>query len=168
MSALDQTAGELTMTLIDQTRVWARLTDLAEAQLEALQRQDVHSVHAILQEIEVTMLERSRSEVRRGVLVAQVASVLGIAVDEVTRDVICTHCSPEIAGALIAASDTLRGLVTTLDGAVARNTAMLEQELAIIEVLVRGATTDVAAPVTYGKYGQQSQAPRLRLLDAQV
>lgn len=168
MSAVSSIAQELSLNLDEQARVWRRLLDLSQAQLAALQGQDVHAVHAILQEIEVTMLERSRTEVRRSVLLQQAAAALGVDVDEVTREALAEHCDPVLEQALARAAEELHVLVADLDDVVARNRAMLEQELAIIEVLVQGVTVDHTARTTYGKSGSQQDAPRLRLLDAQV
>lgn len=168
MSDLRTIAHELCLNLDEQSRVWRRLLDLSQAQLAALQQQDVHSVHAILQELEIAMLDRSRTEVRRSMLMTQAAGLLGTAPEEVTRDVILEHCDAPLGEALVRAADELRMLVVELDSVVERNTTMLEQELAIIDVIVRGATTDTTATKTYGKHGTQQEAPRLRLLDAQV
>lgn len=168
MTRIRAIAHELCTNLEDQVRVWRRLLDLSQAQLTALQSQDVHSVHAILQEIEMTMLDRSRTELRRSMLVEQAATELGVPSSEVTRDLVMQRCDAPIATALETASSELRELVTGLDDVVARNTALLEQELAIIEIMVRGATEDRSVRTTYGKSGNQSDAPRLRLLDAQV
>jgi hypothetical protein len=168
VTAIRSIAHELCLNVEEQTRVWRRLLDLSLAQLQALQQQDVHSVHAILQELEIAMLERSRTEVRRGVLLSQAATTLELPLDAVTRDVIAQHCDAPLGEALARAAEELRVLVVELDAVVARNAAMLEQELQIIEVLVRGATLDTSARTTYGKHGTQQEAPRLRLLDAQV
>lgn len=168
MTALQSIAHELCLNVEEQARVWRRLLDLSQAQLSALKSQDVHAVHAILQEVEIAMLDRSRTEVRRGVLLAQAAAHLEIPIDAVTRDIIVAHCDAPLGAALSRSAEELRALVVELDAVVARNTAMLEQELAIIEVLVRGATIDSSAQKTYGKHGMQQEAPRLRLLDAQV
>ena len=168
MSRIRSIAHELCMNLEEQVRVWRRLLDLSQAQLAALQAQDVHSVHAILQEVEITMLERSRTEIRRGMLLEQASIELGIPATEVTRAVLEQHSDAPIAAALGRAADELRVLVGELDLVVARNRATLEQELEIIEVLVRGATEDRSVKQTYGKTGNQTDRPRLRLLDAQV
>ncbi|MCB0877783.1 MAG: flagellar export chaperone FlgN [Thermoleophilia bacterium] len=159
---------EVVANVREQVRIWSRLLELSSAQREALEVQDVHRVHAVLQEIEVTMLDRGRTEVRRGMLLQQAASILGLELAAVTRDVLVGCVGAELGQELEAAAEELRALVVELDAVVARNTALLEQELAIIEVLVQGATTDVAARTTYGKQGVQQEAPRLRLLDAQA
>ena len=88
--------------------------------------------------------------------------------DAITRDVLVASCPRELGAELAAAAEELRVLVVELDAVVGGNAALLEQELAIIEVLVEGATTDVAARPTYGKHGITNDAPRLRLLDAQA
>lgn len=168
MSSIQAIAAELALNVDEQARVWRRLLELSVAQQQALQVQDVHTVHAVLQELEVAMLERSRTEVRRGVLLNQAAAVLGMPVDEVTRDVIAVHCEPATAERLRVAAGELRSLIVELDAIVHRNSALLEQELSIIEVMVQGATVDTTQRATYGKHGTQTEAPRLRLLDAQV
>jgi len=168
MTRIRTIAHELGTNLDEQTRVWRRLLDLSQAQLVALQAQDVHGVHAVLQELEMAMLDRSRTEVRRSMLIEQAAAELGIPADDVTRDRIAEACDAPIGEALARAAEELRVLVVELDAVVGRNTAMLEQELAIIEVLVKGVTTDTTAKKTYTKHGAQGETPRLRLLDAQV
>lgn len=168
MSSIQAVAHELVLNVQEQARGWRRLLDLSLAQLEALRTQDVHAVHALLQEIEVAMLDRSRTEVRRGMLLAQAGGLLGMPAEDVTRDVIVGCCEPALGEQLVIAAEELRVLVVELDAVVARNAAMLEQELSIIEVLVRGATVDTSQRATYGKLGTQQEAPRLRLLDAQV
>jgi hypothetical protein len=168
MTDIREVAHELSLNLQTQVRVWTRLLELSQAQRIALEAQDVHAVHAILQELEVLMLDRSRTEVRRGMLITQAASCLGIEPDAVTRDLIAACCERELAEELERAAEELRVLVVELDSVVARNSALLQQELDIIELLVQGATTDVSTPATYGKQGVQQEAPRLRLLDAQA
>lgn len=168
MTAIQDVARELVVNVQDQARVWQRLLELSQAQRQALEAQDVHAVHAVLQDVEVVMLERSRAEVRRGMLLAQAAAVLGVPAEELTRDMVVACCEPQLAQSLVTAAEELRALVVELDSVVARNKVLLEQELQIIEVLVQGATVDTSTRATYGKHGTQQEAPRLRLLDAQV
>jgi NAD(P)-dependent dehydrogenase (short-subunit alcohol dehydrogenase family) len=168
MTDIRDVARELVRNVQDQTRVWHRLLELSVAQRTALETQDVHGVHALLQEIEMVMLDRSRTEVRRSMLVTQAAALLGVEPDSVTRDLLAGCCDAELAQQLHQASEQLRALVGQLDAVVARNAALLQQELEIIDVLVQGATTDTTARATYGKQGMQHEAPRLRLLDAQA
>ncbi len=166
--AIVQVVEEIAGNVQEQVRVWQRLLQLSQVQREALERQDAPMVHTALQEIEVAMLDRSRAEVRRGMLLAQAAAHLGMDVEDVTRDVLVGCCPRELGERLEQGAEELRSLIVELDAVVGRNAAMLEQELAIIEVLVQGATTDVAVRPTYGKHGTTHEAPRLRLLDAQA
>lgn len=168
MSGIIDIAQELVLNLKDQVRIWSRLLELSNAQRAALEVQDAHAVHAILQELEVVMLERSRSEVRRGLLISQIANQLSIEPNAVTRDLLKGCLDWQLGTDLEQAAEELRALVVELDAVVERNRALLEQELSIIEVLVQGATVDTSVRATYGKQGAQSQAPRLRLLDAQA
>lgn len=168
MSVMRETAHEIAANVAEQRDVWQRLLDLSRAQLQALSVQDVQAVHDILQELEIVMLERSRTELRRGMLISGAASKLGIAPESMTREIVASHCDPDVAEALTHAAEELRSLVVELDSIVSRNTTLLQQELAIIDVLVRGVTTDTRANTTYSKHGEQQDAPRLRLLDAQV
>ncbi len=161
-------ARELVLNLREQTRVWSRLLELSIAQRAALEVQDVHAVHALLQEIEVAMHERQRTELRRSILVRQAAAHLGIEPDDVTRDLIAGCCDSQLASELVEAAEQLREVAGELDVVAKRNAMLLEQELSIIEVLVQGVTTDASARTTYGKQGVQEEAPRLRLLDAQA
>ncbi|MCZ4495704.1 MAG: hypothetical protein JWM25_287 [Thermoleophilia bacterium] len=168
MSRIATIAHELCSNLDEQNRVWQRLLTLSQAQLEALTVGNVHAVHAILQDIEMAMLDRSRTEVRRGMLMEQAANELGVSASDVTRDLITAQCDAPIGAALAASADQLRVMAHELDLVVAKNKVLLEQELAIIDVLVQGVTVDRTATKTYAKTGSQAEAPRLRLLDAQV
>ena len=159
---------EIVLNLGDQVRLYHRLLDLAQAQLAALQQQDVRLVHAILQEIEMVMLDRSKVEQRRGVAINTVAAELGIPSDEITASLLQGIADVPLAQALESASAKLRGLVKELDVVVGKNRVLLEHELAVIDHMVKGMTAVPAANATYGKTGAQHELPRLKILDAQV
>lgn len=159
--------NEIVVNLDDQVRVYRRLLDLSQAQLVALQAQDVRTVHAILQEIELAMLERSKVDQRRSEVLMHIAQQLGIALEDVTASLLQQRADAPIGEAIANASAELRGLVGDLDGVVARNRALLEHELAIIDHMVHGMTTVPDKP-TYAADGGQREAARLKLLDAQV
>ena len=157
------------MNLEEQTRVWRRLLDLSHAQLAALQAQDVHArARGAAGARDGDARPLAHRGATRDARSSRLRRSSGIDADEVTRDRIAAACDAPIGEALARAAEELRVLVVELDAVVGRNTAMLEQELAIIEVLVQGVTTDTTAKTTYGKHGAQGEAPRLRLLDAQV
>lgn len=154
--------------LDEQVRLYRHLLTLSTAQLEALQRHDVRAVHAILQEIELAMLERAKVERRRADLLMAIASELGVPLDEVTATLLSQISDAPVAEAIAAASTELRALIVELDLVVGKNRVLLEHELAIIDHMVKGMTTSAAVAPTYGKTGAQADAPRLKILDAQV
>lgn len=161
-------AHEVLVNMEAQVRLYRHLLDLSQAQLAAVQAKDVHVVHAILQEIEMAMLERARLEQTRSSLIHRAAAELGVAVDDVTAARLEATCDEAIAGEIRRCAGELRGIVEDLDQVVARNRALLEHELAVVDHLVKGMTVDRTARPTYGRTGAQGAASPLRLLDAQV
>jgi hypothetical protein len=158
---------ELVANLHDQVRIYRRLLDLSQAQVGALQRHDVHAVQAVLQEIELAMLERSKVDQRREHAIAAVASRLGIAVEEVTAARL-QHAAPGALGATIAdASAELKDLIAQLDTVVARSNALLQHELQLIEFMMDGLTTVRETP-TYQRAGTQGDGVRRSILDTAV
>ena len=168
MSAVEQLVHDLCVNLEDQVRAYTRLLELSQSQMQALMVKDVQSVHAILQEVEVAMLDRSRAEHARGRMVDAIAGTLGIPAAEVTRSLLQELSSEPVGAALERAAEELRALAQELDGVVAKNRALLEYELSVIDSLVKGMTVDRGHMPTYQSAGMQTEAPRLRLLDAQV
>lgn len=159
--------AEMVLNLEDQVRIYRQLLDLSQAQLVALRAQDVHAVHAVLQEIEVTMLERSKVEQRRSALLEAIARELGVPVAEVTASLLSQVADESVGAAIADASRRLGELVAELARVVERNRVILEQELAIIDHMVKGMTAVPAAP-TYGQTGAQTEVSRLKILDAKV
>jgi len=161
-------AHEVLVNLSDQVRLYSHLLELSRAQLDAVRVQDVRSVHAILQEIEIAMLDRSRHEQRRELLIREVAAVLGIGQGEVTAARLQAACDAPIAAEIGRASEELRAIVKDLDDVVSRNRAYLEHELSVVDHMVKGMTVDRSATPTYMRSGAQRDTVRLKLLDAQV
>jgi hypothetical protein len=159
---------DVLVNLEDQVRLYRHLLELSSAQLAALRKQDVHSVHAILQEIEIAMLDRGKLEMQRSVVLSLAAAELGIGVEEITAARLEEAAGAPLGGEIARCADELRQIVTQLDEVVARNRAMLEHELGVIDQVVQGMTVDREATPVYGKSGAQREVPRLRLLDAQV
>lgn len=169
MSTLAQLAEHARGNLEEQARCHRHLLDLARAQQDALLAQDSRRVHEVLQELEVAMVDRARSDVRRYATLQAIATALGITRDDVTADVLCAAIGdPAVAAAIAAAGDELRAVVGELDGIVARNRALLQHELGVIDSLVQGMTVDRTATPMYGKTGAQYEHARIRILDAQV
>ena len=168
MSAVEQLVHDLCVNLEDQVRAYTRLLELSQSQMQALRVKDVQSVHAIRQEVEVAMLDRGRTEITRGRLMEAIAGELGVAALDVNRELLMQVSTAPVAESLEHAAESLKGLVAELDRVVAKNRALLEHELAVIDTLVQGMTTDRTARPTYQAAGVQGDAPRIRLLDAQV
>lgn len=168
MNRIQHIAKDVHANIVLQIHIWQRLLNLSEVQAQALKNQDVHSVHAVLQEIELTLLERSKAEHQRLVLIEYVALELGMEIAQVTREIITAYCDDTLAKEIIDAAETLKSLIQELRFSVERNTSLLKQELEIIDVLVRGATEDRTTVSTYVKTGTRSEVPRLCILDAQV
>jgi hypothetical protein len=160
--------ARIVTNLDDQVRIYEHLLGLAQRQFEALNRQDVRVVHAVLQDIELAMLERGKVEVRRAEALEAIAGELGIPMQEVTASLLQQVSDAPIAEAIAAASAHLRRLIGDLDAVVGKNRVLLEHELGVIDHLVKGMTTNRVSPPTYGQTGVQADAPRLKILDAQV
>ena len=161
-------AHDVLVNLQDQVRVYGHLLNLSQAQLAAVQAKDVHSVHAILQELEMTMMERARLEQNRSFLLTRAGLELGVPAAEVTAAKLQATTDAAIGQAISRCSEELKAIVMQLDSVVARNRALLEHELAVMDHLVKGMTVDRTATPTYMRSGAQREAGRLRLLDAQV
>ena len=159
---------DVLVNLEDQVRIYRHLLELSSAQLTALRKQEVHTVHALLQEIEIGMLDRARLDARRADVIAAAAAELGVGIEDVSvtrlEEAAGTVLGPEIA----RCANELRDIVEQLNEVVARNRALLEHELGVIDQMVQGMTVDRTATPVYGNSGAQRDVPRLRLLDAQV
>ena len=94
---------------------------------------------------------------------------MSISPDDVTASVLQQHCAGHgVAGRIETASGQLRALVTDLDRIVHANRALLEHEISAVDYMVQGITVDRTATPRYLRSGAQADAPRIRLLDAQV
>lgn len=161
-------AHEVLSNLTDQVRLYRHLLNLSEAQLAAVRTQDVHSVHAILQEIEMSMLDRARLEMLRADLIRRIAAELGIEIEQVTAARLRQITDASISSQIERAAEELRQVITELDRVVACNRSHLEHELAVVDQMVKGMTVDRTATPTYLRTGAEAQQGRLKLLDAQV
>lgn len=149
-----------------QATLYRRLLDLSQAQLVALRERDVQSVHALLQEIEMEMLNRSRLEIRRSELLERLSLETGVPVEEITASRVSELADPAIADRIEYCSQELQSLLGDLDEVVERNQVVLQQELSLIDHMVH-AVTSTDSPV-YAQGGVHADAPKRRLLDAQV
>ena len=160
--------AEVLVNLQAQVRTYRRLLDLSQAQVVALRDRDVQAVHAILQEIELTMIDRGVVDQGRTAILGRVATELGLPIEAVNVRVIQEHAGDaSLAEGIGACSAELKELIGDLDVVVGKNKALLEQELAMIDHMVRGMTRGPRLP-TYGNTGAQDEPARLKLLDMQV
>lgn len=159
--------AEVLVNLQAQVHMYRRLFDLAQAQVVALRQRDMQAVHALLQEIELAMIDRSQVEQARGAMLDRLSVELGIHVDEINVAVVQQHAEPAIAQGIAACSEELKQLIGDLDVVVGKNKALLEQELELIDHMVRGVTRGPRVP-TYGSTGASDPSAHLKLLDMQV
>lgn len=160
--------SELCICFQNELRLYRTLLDLSLAQHKALRDKEVRAVHAILQEVEIEMLERSKAEVRRGKVIQSLAEALEVSPDVIDRDLICSVVEGDVAETIITVSDELKSLVHELDKVVAMNRSLIEHELELITSTVKWMTTDRSVKSGYKKGGLQAEPPKIRLLDAHV
>ena len=165
---LQEVEERLIANIVEQDRIWKYLYNLTEIQSKAILASQPLALHAALQDIELTMHERSRLELQRNMLIMQAAKKLEIPAESVTRDLIVENCNQTTGEELTQVAVALRSLVEEVTAIVSRNKVLLEQELEIIDVVVQGITTQANAKVTYSKSGNQGDKPRISILDATV
>ena len=159
---------QIIANLGDQVRVYDHLLSLTRMQSEALARRDAQGVHAILQEIEIGMLERGKCEFRRAQLLDQAAKMLGISPDQVTATKLAQLAGMQIGQQLMDTAARLKHVMVELDQIVAHNRATLEFELSIVDHVVQAMTVSSEPMAGYGRTGVEVEHPRMRILDAQV
>ena len=114
-----------------------RLLEAVLAQGAAIRRRDVESVLALLSGIQAEMDARGRLELERVALLNRAAAALGIAAADVTLERMATLMPPAAAEAARERSAHLRGLLATIQREHTTNRALMRQELAFLDHLVR-------------------------------
>jgi hypothetical protein len=160
-------AHDMLANLEAQVAIYRRLLNLTQAQVAALRERDVKTVHAVLQEIELAMLDRGKIELQREQLLNVLAKELGVPVGEITVTLLQGIVDEPIAEVLGRCSNELKHLIGDLDLVIARSRGLLEQELQLIDTMVLGVTRKADA-LTYGRTGNHGDVDRLKILDAQV
>ena len=131
-----------------------RLLDAVLRQGAATRRQEVEAVLHCLTEIQGEMERRAHLEHERTTLLVSAAGQLGRPAHEVTLDALSLLLSPAEATAAHARSAELRGLLAEIQREHVINRALMRQELAFLDHLVRlvGAEDEVG----YGRPGSGS------------
>jgi hypothetical protein len=154
--------------LDDQLASARRLLEAVLRQGVATRRQDVDAVLACLTEIQGEMERRSHLEQVRTSLLLSAAARLDRPAHEVTLDALAGLMTPvEGEGARLRSAE-LRGLLSEIQREHQINRALMKQELAFLDHLVRlfGAGDETGYRPT-GNAGQAAQ-PRHRVLDMQA
>lgn len=141
-----------------------RLLDLVLRQGKAIRAQDVEAVLLRLSEVKTEMAMRERLEEERGVLIARAGAALGVAPAGVTLDALTGLMPPAQAEEARRASAELRGLLAEIAREHGINRALMRQELAFLDHLVRLVGQD--APTGYAP--ASAAAASHRVLDLSV
>ena len=160
-------AVEVLEHLDQQLESTRRLLAAVLAQGAAIRAQDVDAVLARVSDIKTEMGVRAGLEDQRRELLSRSGQALGLNPAAVTVEAMCTLMSPAEANAARARSSELRGLLTEIGREHAINRALMRQELAFLDHMLRllggepqGAYTPSVPPST--------AAPTLRALDLQA
>jgi hypothetical protein len=143
--------------LDDQLASNRRLLDAVLRQGAATRRQDVDAVLACLTEIQGEMERRAKLEQDRTQLLVAAAGRLARAPHDVTLDALATLMTPFEAAAARERSAELRGLLAEIQREHHVNRALMKQELAFLDHLVRlvGAGEETG----YQAHGAVASAP---------
>ena len=119
-----------------------RLLDAVLRQGAATRRQDVDTVLACLSEIQGEMERRGKLEQQRTALLVGAAGMLARQPHEVTLDALTILMGPAEAAAAKHRSAELRGLLAEIQREHHVNRALMRQELAFLDHLVRTFAAD--------------------------
>jgi len=143
-------AGDVLAHLEAQLQSTTRLLQSVLAQGVAIRAQDVDGVVRQVAAFQAELERRARLEEDRARLLARACSQLGSAPHAVTLSQLTALMSPDDAQLAHARSAELGGLLTELQREHACNHALMRQELAFLDHLLR--LVDPAAPGDAGAY----------------
>ena len=142
-----------------------RLLDLVLRQGQAIRDRDVEAVLLRLSEVKTEMALRERLEQERSVVIARAAVALGVAPAGVTLDALTALMPDAEAETARGKSAELRGLLAEIAREHGINRALMRQELAFLDHLVRLIGQD--APTGYAPV-QPDAAGGNRVFDLSV
>jgi hypothetical protein len=162
--------AELSATLLvhldAQIASASRLLASVLAQGAAIRARDVEAVLARLSEVKTEMVLRTTLEEQRSDLLVRAGISLGVPAPQVTLAAITTLMPPEHAAGARRRSTELRGLLAEIAREHGINRALMRQELAFLDHLVRliGQEPEGA----YRPDGAEAPVPSHRVVDAQA
>jgi hypothetical protein len=164
-------ANDVITHLDEQIASARRLLDAVVRQGQAIRARDVEEVLARLVDIQAEMGRRSALEANRTTILVNAGAALGIPPHTVTLDALAQLLAPAQEAAARERSAELRGLLAEIAREHAINRALMRQELAFLDHLMRelGAEPDTGyAPlVSPTAPGRPAPAP-FRTFDLQA
>ena len=155
--------------LDEQLASGRRLLDAVQRQGVATRRQDVDAVLACLTEIQGEMERRGKLEQERTALLMGAAGQLARQPHEVTLDALASLMAPAEGAAAHERSSELRGLLAEIQREHHVNRALMRQELAFLDHLVRTfAADEQPAYRPPAQSGPQVSTQRHHALDLQA
>jgi hypothetical protein len=151
-----------------------RLLDIVLRQGAAIRRQDVDEVLARMTDLQGEMEHRGGLELQRTELLTYAGAQLGVAGHAITLDAMTTLMGPHEAAAARQRSAELRGLLAEIGREHTINRALMRQELAFLDHLMRlmsgSADLGYRPPVERPGEGMRVSAPVSghRLLDLEA
>jgi hypothetical protein len=145
IAADDRLPGEVLAHLEAQIASTRRLLGATLRQGEAVRRRDVEQVLTLVGEIQAEMDGRARLEVDRARVLHEAAARLGVGPAEVTLDRLALLLAPDAAERARHLSAELRGLLEEVRREHRVNGALMRQELAFLDHLVRLVGQEPAA-----------------------
>lgn len=160
-------APEVLRHLDAQIESARRLLAAILAQGKSIRRQDVEGVMSRLADIKTEMDLRGRLESERVTILTRAGAELGVDPSGVTLDALATLMPPAEAGLARTRSAELRGLLDEIAREHGLNRALMRQELAFLDHLMRIVGQEADAGYTPTGQGPSANAPR-RVLDLQA
>jgi len=170
---LYELGGAVIAHLDAQLRSAERLLELVLRQSKAIRNREVQLVVNIVAQIQSEVDARSRLESDRAVLLTRAADALGAPVHAITIDALCSLLDSRTATAARERSQMLRGTLSAVRDEHLVNRALMRQELAFVDHLMRLIGIGEQPSSTYGRPTEvrsSDHAPRSthHLLDLQA
>ena len=161
-----QLANALLLHLDAQIASARRLLSSILAQGKAIRAREVETVVQRLSDVRTEMSLRATLEEQRTELLVRAGVALGVPAPNVTLEAMTTLMPQQEAATARQRSAELRGLLAEIAREHGINRALMRQELAFLDHLVRLIGQE---PETgYGPAGSESPAPTHRVVDAQA